>query len=130
MCNHFRIGHRSPSIYCILPPHILVEIAKNGSPQQRSMALDTLSTDHTVRQFRSVQAAALSFTHAVPMPVAAAPSAKRSIYDAQSKEDLPGRAVRAEGAPASGDKSVDEAYDGLGATFEFYLEAYHRNSID
>lgn len=112
---------------------MLVEIAKNGSPQQRSMALDTLSTDHTIRQFRSVQAAALPplpLARAVPMPAAAAPSAKRSIYDAQQTESLPGTLVRAEGAPASGDQSVDEAYDGLGATFEFYLEAYHRNSID
>jgi Zn-dependent metalloprotease len=109
---------------------MLVEIAQNGSPQQRSMALDTLSTDHTIRQFRSVQAAALRLARAVPMPAAAAPSAKRSIYDAQQTESLPGSAVRAEGAPASGDQSVDEAYDGLGATFEFYLEIYHRNSID
>ncbi len=38
--------------------------------------------------------------------------------------------MRKEGAAASGDAAVDEAYDGLGATFDFYLEACQRNSID
>ena len=37
---------------------------------------------------------------------------------------------RNEGAPATGDAAVDEAYDGLGATYELYRRAYERNSID
>ena len=32
--------------------------------------------------------------------------------------------------PSSGDVAVDEAYDGLGATFDFFWESYQRNSID
>src|SRR6516164_718023 len=35
-----------------------------------------------------------------------------------------------EGQAPVGDPAVDEAYDGLGQTFEFYLEKYQRNSID
>src|SRR5262249_51199346 len=42
----------------------------------------------------------------------------------------PGNLARAEGQEAVGDESVNEAYDGLGATFDFYLTAYQRNSID
>ncbi len=38
--------------------------------------------------------------------------------------------MRIEGAPASGDAAVDEAYDGLGATFDLYWDVYERNSID
>ena len=38
--------------------------------------------------------------------------------------------MRAEGQAAVGDVAVNEAYDGLGQTFEFYLEVYQRNSID
>src|SRR5262249_44905148 len=38
--------------------------------------------------------------------------------------------LRAEGQGASKDPAVDEAYDGLGHTFDFFLKAYNRNSID
>jgi Zn-dependent metalloprotease len=43
---------------------------------------------------------------------------------------MPGTMARTEGAPPVADASVNEAYDGLGATFDFYLQTYHRNSID
>jgi Zn-dependent metalloprotease len=64
--------------------------------------------------------------------VSASPSAQRSIYDSKHAEDQPpsGVLVRSEGQPAVSDVAVDEAYDGLGATFDFYLAAYDRNSID
>jgi Zn-dependent metalloprotease len=38
--------------------------------------------------------------------------------------------VRGEGMPSAGDVAVDEAYDGLGQTFDFFWENYQRNSID
>ncbi len=40
------------------------------------------------------------------------------------------RVVRAEGDEPTGDPAVDEAYDGLGATFALFSEVYERNSID
>jgi Zn-dependent metalloprotease len=43
---------------------------------------------------------------------------------------LPGDLVRGEGQPAVADVAVNQAYDGLGDTFDFYLKAYDRNSID
>jgi len=55
---------------------------------------------------------------------------QRSIYSADNTTRLPGRLVRSEGQPPTGDAAVDEAYDGLGATFELYSEEYERNSID
>jgi Zn-dependent metalloprotease len=55
---------------------------------------------------------------------------ERQIYDAQHKTRLPGRLVRSEGDAATGDAAVDEAYDGLGATFDLFLEEYGRCSID
>jgi len=55
---------------------------------------------------------------------------QRTIYDAQGKLDLPGKVVRKEnGAPAS-DRSVNEAYDGLGLAFTFFQEVFERASID
>jgi Zn-dependent metalloprotease len=54
----------------------------------------------------------------------------RTIGDAGNGEELPGRTVRAEGAAACGDEAADQAYDWLGATFDFFEAAYRRNSID
>jgi len=65
-----------------------------------------------------------------PAAALAPPNKKRTIFDAQTTEDLPGRMVRSEGQPAVADKAVNQAYDGLGDTFDFYLAAYNRNSID
>ena len=44
--------------------------------------------------------------------------------------DVRGPIVRREGDPPTSDTAVNEAYDGLGDTFEFFLEVYGRNSID
>jgi len=63
--------------------------------------------------------------------VAAAPAGKRrTIYTASNEEALPGAVTRLEGAPATGDLAADEAYDGLGSTFDFYWDVFDRNSID
>jgi Zn-dependent metalloprotease len=55
---------------------------------------------------------------------------QRTIFDAHHTQTLPGDMVRAEGAPPTGDPAVDEAYDGLGATYDLYWDVYERNSID
>ncbi|MCA4132197.1 M4 family metallopeptidase [Arthrobacter sp. M4] len=54
----------------------------------------------------------------------------RTIYDAESAEVLPGRLVRKESEPPTGDPAADEAYDGLGSTHAFYAAAFGRDSID
>ncbi|MFD0541644.1 hypothetical protein ACFQY7_55415 [Actinomadura luteofluorescens] len=54
----------------------------------------------------------------------------RTINDAGHREELPGRTVRAEGAPATGDPTADRAYDWLGTTFDFFEAVYRRDSID
>ncbi|MGL3149050.1 M4 family metallopeptidase [Microbacterium sp. A82] len=54
----------------------------------------------------------------------------RTISDAQNTEKLPGLVVRAEGDPAVADATTNEAFDGLGATFELLLAAFERNSLD
>ena len=55
---------------------------------------------------------------------------KRTIFDAKQEFRLPGIVSRLEGGPISTDVSVNEAYDGLGATFELFFKHFHRNSID
>jgi Zn-dependent metalloprotease len=123
-----RTPHRH-SIFCILPPYILHEIAQNGTPQQRADALQTLSTDHTFRAIRA-DARVGAGARTRPSVLSAEGEKRRTIYDAHHTQNLPGDVVRAEGASPTGDAAVDEAYDGLGATFDFYWDAYQRNSID
>ena len=60
----------------------------------------------------------------------ASPSPTREISDAEGREELPGRRVRDEGEPPSGDAAVDQAYDGLGATFSALWDAFGRIGVD
>lgn len=117
------------SLFCILPPHMLRAIAMNGSPAQRAMALDTLATDQTMRLARATYQILDTGVHKT-IETAAPPQKQRTIYNGHNGQALPGTVVRNEGQGPTGDAEVNEAYDGLGATFDFYLAAYDRNSID
>lgn len=110
---------------CIVPPHMLREITERGSPTQREWALRTLGASENFRGRRQ----ALAEVPALAAPTVVAEK-QRAIYDAQNGSDLPGRQVRAEGDPNTGDLAVDEAYDGSGATYDLYRDVYGRNSID
>lgn len=128
MCRHLH-HHRNP-IFCIIPPYILDEIAQKGTPQQRAAALSTKSVDNTFRALRLAnQAARRAAGQPAPTP---APSRMktRTVYTANHMQNLPGNVVRAEGQEATGDQATDEAYDGLGVTFDFFAEKFERNSID
>ena len=118
------------SIYCILPPHMLREIAQNGTPQQRVAALQTLLADQTFRALRTAQSLPTTPAPRRPTGLAAEGQKQRTIFDTQHTQNLPGVLVRTEGSPPSADVAVNEAYDGLGATFDLFWEAYERNSID
>ena len=75
-------SHRH-SIFCILPPHILVEIAKNGSPSQRAFAIDTLAVDNSIRSFRAAAAPNLAQRQLVQTMPGTTSMLKRTIFDAQ-----------------------------------------------
>lgn len=123
-------GHRH-SIFCLLPPHVLREIARRGTPAQRDAVLKTLALDGTMRAQRlTLQLLVPVGAPAIMAATAATPKVNRTIYSAQNSQDLPGTLMRGEGQPEVADRSVNEAYEGLGATFAFYLEIYRRNSID
>ena len=106
----------------ILPPHLLRRLARYGDDEQRASALDTLAATERMRGERLAIADAL---RSVP-----AGEEQRTIYDAAHAQRLPGKLVRAEASPPAGDVAVNEAYDGLGATFDFLAEVLERSSID
>jgi Zn-dependent metalloprotease len=52
------------------------------------------------------------------------------ISDARHTERLPGRTVRTEDGPPVADHCVNQAFDGLGATYALFSDVYDRPSID
>ena len=119
-----RTAHRH-SMFCILPPHVLRNIATHGTPAQQRRALATLATDQTMRALRASSPAPVP--PAAPSPAA---GPQRTICDVHHGTTLPGRTVREEGGGTTGDAAVDEAYNGLGGTYDFYAAVLHRHSID
>lgn len=106
----------------VIPPYILRRIIDHGSELQQRCARQTLTHVQTLMAHSHGKAA---------VPHATAPGQlTRDIYDAQQKETLPGQQVRYEGQPSNGDIAVDEAWDYLGITHDFFWKNWQRNSLD
>ncbi|MGW1000671.1 M4 family metallopeptidase [Streptomyces sp. NPDC002520] len=122
-------GGFQPVFCTIVPPHLLDRLARHedaavSGPARRSLQIDAY--ERTKRRLTTVIGAP-----SVAAPAgAAADQPRRTIYDADHTQDLPGTKVRAEGSEPGADATVNRAYAGLGATFELYLKAYGRHSID
>jgi Zn-dependent metalloprotease len=117
-------------MYCsIIPPYLLRRVAAQGAPQFSAAAR---AAKEALLHVKSVQAARTMPSPSVPAGVRQLKPGppRRSIYDAEGAESLPGRLLRKEGEPATGDLSADEAYDGLGHTHRLYADIFGRNSID
>src|ERR1041385_950466 len=89
------------SIFCILPPHILEAIAKQGDKKDREWALQTLAADTSARSERITQQM-LRVAAGPPAP-SLLPHKQRQIFTANNGGTLPGTAVRSEGQGATGD---------------------------
>ena len=142
----------------IVPPYLLRRLAE-ADPQVRDATDFTLRDSTRARQRRELTATRWPDGHpphesppptsrgviswpmqqqVEPDTVEQPPSAtidpdatpQRSVHDAQHGTALPGRLVRGEGGEPSGDLSVDEAYAGLGATWEVLARIYGRDSLD
>src|SRR5690606_2591191 len=119
-----------PTFCTIVPPHLLDAACQAEDPALHNPARRTLERDaaHRIRR--------LSAVRGVPEAVRAGTvtagekKPKRSVYDAKGREELPGEQVRTEGSAPVGDASANRAYNGLGATFELFLNAYGHYSID
>ena len=118
----------------IIPPYLLDQVASLDDERfrnaaraaQRSLATsDELRDERAVRGTETRLAIGFGETAAVTEP-----TLDRTIYDTGTSQQLPGREVRGEGGPDTGDIAVTEAYDGLGATFALFAEVFGRDSID
>jgi Zn-dependent metalloprotease len=94
---------------------------EHGSSEQRECAATTLS--------QAVQLSGRAPTliaQPAPLPI----DKKRHVYDAGHHQILPGKLVMTEERPATSDAEVKEAFDGSGATYDFYARVFLRHSID
>lgn len=136
----------------ILPPYLLARLAQDEDPRVAQIARRTLEIDIPARERRGVSAeragrdpkglvppevvrrakAAAARRPAGRLEVTATVPAvaQRAIHDARHGTTLPGVLVRTEGADPVADTAVNEAYDGLGATWTLLWTAYRRDSLD
>ncbi len=117
--------------HAIIPPYLLSRIAATDEPTWARAAHAARATLAAPREYRPARTRLrLSVEGSGTLVVESAPAADRTIFDAEGREVLPGVRVRGEDDPATADAAVDEAFEGLGATFDFYWEAYQRSGID
>jgi Zn-dependent metalloprotease len=116
-------------IHGIVPPYLLARIAETDDAR---FATAAQAARRALRYDEPRRAARLNFSldAANNLVVELTDGPNRTIADAHNEETLPGTVVRTEGDDPTGDIAADEAYDGLGATFALFSEAYGRNSID
>lgn len=112
-------------INCITPPHLLRKLLESSSRDVREAALNTLLSSNAMRSQRTLRSL-------YGVGLSSAPTdGRRSIFDCQQSEFLEDAVlVRTENGPSSGDESVNNAFDGLGATRDFYTSIFSRNSLD
>ncbi|WP_350269618.1 M4 family metallopeptidase [Brevibacterium sp. CBA3109] len=134
------------STHHVVPPYLLDALAERGGERFPRAARAARSCRRSDESSRNLRAEGLRYT-----PVGKAedgagesgsPSTRRSvgvdakagvnrlIHDAQGTETLPGVLVRSEGEEPVSDEAVNEAYDGLGASYSLFAEAFGRNSLD
>ncbi|MEO6999582.1 MAG: protealysin inhibitor emfourin, partial [Terracoccus sp.] len=131
-------------ICTIIPPYLLEALVAGNEPGVAEHARASLAADRNLRAVRQAP------TRARPRPIPGQPGQpgrpsptspsvdepavgtgpKRTISDAKATQATPGTKVRSEGGKATGDPAVDEAYDGLGATWTLYSVEYDRDSLD
>lgn len=139
MCVHCG-GPLRNSLNCIIPPHMLEVLSIRGDAKVAAMAKTMLAQGREVRQERAdmrtgpivVEAprGISTFVSAALSNAAATGVLKREVYDGRNRAALPGNLVRKEGDAATGDATVDEAFDGAQDVHELYWKEYQRDSID
>ena len=111
----------------VIPSYLLAHLAQSGRfPHAAAAARQTLIAGRP--KYHSTLELSIDEDGSLVAEVSAAPT--RTICDAQNTETLPGLIVREEDDPPVADAAVNEAFDGLGATFRLLIEAFERDSLD
>ncbi|WJS91853.1 M4 family metallopeptidase [Microbacterium testaceum] len=114
----------------IVPPFLLDRLAATDDPRLARAAAAARKTLAAPRPPRATRTRLRLSIDGDTLVAETAPAPDRIISDAANTENLPGRRVRSEDDAPSGDAAVDEAYDGLGETYDFFWDAFARDGID
>jgi Zn-dependent metalloprotease len=117
------VRNRRNQICFIIPEYMNKNIVKKGSEKQKEGAWKNLILTEQLRGRRAV-------TGLMSSMFAVSDKLHRTVYDAGKTETLPGALVRSEGGRKTGGRTVSEAYDYSGLTYDFYKKIFKRNSID
>ncbi len=126
---------RAADVHAIIPAYLLARLAATQQPHLATASEAARATLAAPRSYRPLSSNPLRANLDLSVDggalvVEASPAPDRVISDAQGRTALPGVRVRGEEDPATGDSAVDEAFDGLGATFAFFWDAFERVGID
>lgn len=110
---------------CIVPPYLLEQLVEHSDSDIRRATLATLITTEHLRGRRSLAAE-------LGLGAAESPDGgQRTVYDCRSSTNVDSAVpVLAEDSGTSTDATAHRAFDGLGATVDFYRTVLQRNSID
>ena len=110
----------------IVPPQLLQRLATSGDPDLAETAGRTLRLTQSIVAFRA------QLSTGAPSPAAAKREGlRRQIFDCKGFTDLPGDLVRSETDTKPGrDRTVNEAFDHAGTTWDFYNKIFGRESVD
>jgi Zn-dependent metalloprotease len=108
----------------VIPPHIMRHVAEHGDDETREKVTATMLDTERIALDRS------QFLIQPPDAAAAHPAKRRIVYDARHRRALPGKLVLDDNHTGSTDIEAVEAFDGCGATYDFYAKAFGRHSID
>jgi Zn-dependent metalloprotease len=131
--------HHGPSHVCctIAPRYVLERVADSGDAEQRAAAERTIAS-LPIMQARRLLVAQLIADPTVDVKalgvVAPGTGSANRVYDAHGLSftsfELPGEPVRGPGDPESADVAVNDAFDGVKATLDFYDQVFARRGID
>ena len=121
-------------MFAIVPPYLLSRLAATDAPHLANAAEAARATLAIARPSHPAPArgrARLDLSvDGDALILQGEPAPDRVISDAQHRETLPGVRVRGEDDTAVADVAVNEAFDGLGASFELFWDAFARRSLD
>jgi Zn-dependent metalloprotease len=111
------------TLNCFIPPHILSRLLDSSDAEIRDAARTTLLTTTRLRGEREILRSLVG--------LAGPAQGRRTIFDCKTGTSLPLAVLaRSEDGQESPDRSVNQAFGGLGTTRQFYLDVFGRNSID
>lgn len=115
----------------VVPSYLLARLAESGRfPRAAAAARQTLTAGRPPFRAPSRARIDLSIDENGDLVAQLSDAPNRTISDAANTQTLPGAVVRSEDDEPVADEAVNQAFDGLGATFELLLTAFGRNSLD